>query len=337
MRSLALTILFSVLVLAHPALAEEPPIGMITPGGPHHECGRGWATPITFRELMSNIESWVGRCVRVRGITRSRLLYGDLPDFYRAMNADPAIVQARGPKMGMYAKDDAMEKRLFRYRQEVEVVAMAYTCKRFGEWIDLDNKREDSDERRLKGLHPGDDSETFRLGYPTGYCHYTNDPVLFVSEVQVVNKGPVRLEGAAALLEHGDIDPLPPTDPEYFEAWSRLTAWFDALRRRDGEALLKLTADVKAEDLSEKDGWLYQLLNNRDSGARFLFRRRALPLMKMFRARNAPEALLMGCLCKSDHCEDRWPIHSADAILADAWPYACMWIHKTDGKYAVGG
>jgi hypothetical protein len=336
-----LTIAVTVLALAQAAHAEdtsEPPIGMITPGGPHYECGRSWATPITFRDLMANIDKWIGRCVRVRGLTRGYFFYGDLPDYYAAMSESDEARKRRGPNMGLYAKDDVMRDRLFRYRQEVEVVAMAYTCAHLKAWHEKEHEREDRDYARRNpspSVPEADKVEKVRIWYLTGYCHYTKDPAMFVSSVRVIDEGPVRLEGAKAAADHGNLDELVESDPDYSETRARLTHWFDALRRRDGDALLKLSAGSEPNDLKRKDGWLYRLLNDRESGARFLFGRKTLPALRLYRAREADVPLTIGCLCKSSSCDDRWPIHSVDASLSHRWPYACMWVRKEGGKYLV--
>jgi hypothetical protein len=338
MRKFIVALAMASLALAQAAHAEdapEPPIGMVTPGGPHFECGKGWATPITYRDLMANIDKWIGRCVRVRGLTRSYYyLHADLPDYYRKYDMTLTIEERTGPGLGMYAKR-ALEKRLFRNRQEVEVVAMAYTCERYWEWAKKEVVRKDGDDLRRKSGDP----KTERLTWLSGYCHYTGDPVLFVSEARVINRGPLRFEGAAAAAKYGDLELLPANHPDYAEIQSRLTSWFDALRGRDGAALLKQSGDATPEDLNDKRGKLYKLLNAPDSGARFLFSRKHLPPMRLMRARlpegHSNEVYAFGCLCKRESCEDRWPIHSADASIDDAWPYACAWIHRADGEYLV--
>jgi hypothetical protein len=282
---------------------------------PHFDCTAEQATPIAYQDLMANIEQWVGRCVRLRILTRGYFAYADLADYYRA-GAYTAENDER-KSLGMYVKNDEDRDKLFGHRQIVDVVALAYTCS------------------HLSDIHRAEEKALEAEGKTTiimaiGYCHYTGNPVLFVSAFKVVDPGPLRFAGQAAADKYGNLDPLLPKDPDYAEAWSRIVRRFDAVRRHDIDALIG-SVGHDAKDVQQE-------LDDPKSGLHFLVGAKALPPIKFFRVRipapdPADQFIGAGCVCKTADCTDRWPIHSSDLNWTTAWPYACLRVERTDGEY----
>jgi hypothetical protein len=328
--------LFGASLSAAPAFAadtERP----VTPIDGRDDCRREESMPVAFRELATNIEAYAGKCIIVRGMTSGYFFYGGIEDYYRFNNSS---LERDRPTVGLYAPNEEAREQLFGRRQSVELVALANTCAHLSAFA-----HKDDDKRKPEHTMTADgEVELVTIVMLTGYCHYTDEPVLHVSEFRILDPGPLRLTGDDARRALGDSDDLQPDTPIYAEATSRIRQWFDAVRRRDIVGLWGQSWHRYNTDIGDKEEWPTSIFWDKDTPLRFLFGRPSLPPIKYYVARISAEEqskgeyVVSGCICRTPDCTGRWPIHSSDASISPAWPYACMWVHRReDGMLIVGG
>lgn len=264
-------------------------------------CTEAVAKTVAVDDVLKNLDPYFGTCVRIHGLLANRALYPDLKTFYR---------REMGPRfsslIAVYGNEDAEE--LWGPRSMVEFVGTVTSCSAI--WAGSEAAADEANKSSTDG--------TTSIPFVTGICHYTDVPAIIVTKTTWLRDEPARLTGATQNTLHGNLDRVPPLSPRIAKQRSIAERWFDALRRKDAEALFPGDTSMR------------YVLEDEKSPARALMGI-AKPLEISYFRNTDWDKIDPGwrdtyaCVCTRDDCSGKWPISTLDAQNDEAdWPYFCL-------------
>jgi hypothetical protein len=252
---------------------------------PVQTCTLQSATPARFEDVLNDYKPFRDKCVRLHGFLASHALFDSVESFYRMTH------EQRTPStrlISLYGVKGFLQDWLWSYRGGVDIVGTISAC----ELIDP-----------TPGL--------------IDWCHYQNGPLISVSELRPDPSEPRRLAGREARERFGDLTPV---DGAAIPSARRklIERWFDAIRRRDVQALTRQTSPALTSSSHEFE----DLLNPVRSPYWSIIGRPRLPPIQYF-VTTTDDHWTIGCVCRTADCKTEWPISADDAWPKEAWPYVC--------------
>jgi hypothetical protein len=211
---------------------------------------------------------------------------------------------------------------LWGMRSYADLIGFAYSCEQL--W---DLSEAQADQANEEAKKRGSNEET--ISFISGECHYHGGPLLWVSQITVDEGIANRLFGGAG-AKYGDIMPMLPDAPHAAAITNAIAPIFEFVRKQDKaglEAHLKKLGNGGAS-YNANDA-----IDLRQATFSFLMGAPKTPDVHYFvpneRIRGADgDYAAIGCVCKVEDCDGKWPIAYMDATNRPGWPYSCIQIWK---------
>ena len=289
-----------------PALAAEDGGIVTNVWASAEECPPETAKKIDFAKLAGEPSKYAGRCVRVEGLwLGGRAFYSDSQGFYAA---GPKLADLPKPKrvhrIGLYAEPEVLKTSAGFSAAKVTVTGIAGTC---------------------RGLHGKDTIMVF------GYCHYTGGGILKVSSLTATPQPYTRFIGAKKRKAFSNLAFAPEGWRHRSAVEARALAWLRLIQKRDRDGFAALNGfDPDNMDAGEAR-ILRAALDDSASPFADFHRRLGTPPSALFIEKDRWEDeetdprdyQATACYCRSNDCEESWPISDFDAPSAPARPYIC--------------
>lgn len=293
------------LALVQPAEARPP------------ACTAETAVRAAVTEITRRPDRFMGRCVTVAGPAGGTTIYSGVDAIY--LGQIPGVVS--GPAatrglIGLYSDGNRLRMELAPERglAHLVVTGTVDNCERMRDRLGAAAQRE-----RAGNILP------IMMG---GYCHWRGGPVIRIASYA---RDPAvryeRLIGEAARARVGDLVMATPRTPGFGVLRDFATAFAEAMRRGNREALARLH-DFRPGTRNPEDlALLAYLLDDPESPFASL-RRGIGGGPAIFVRRNASIARDEGvsgviCFCRTSDCRGRWPISILDAAGRPDRPYVC--------------
>jgi hypothetical protein len=284
------------------------------------DCTAGEAIPITLEALASHPDQFIGKCVRTRGLVAFRNIFPSLQSLYEESNPEKRVA--------IYGKSPP-DYELWGMRKFADVIGYAYSCEQLGMNAEIEDQKR-ADEAKTNG------SKTVVISFLAGECHYHGGPVIYVSQIAVDEGAPTRLFGPDA-TKYANLVRLPPDAPHFTEVASAIAPAFEFVRKQDDVALKAHLEKLGTRNASSET---VEAVDPRKSPFAFLLGSSRVPEVHYFvpkrpNAESEGRYLAIGCVCKMDDCERKWPIALSDTVADPDWPYACMTAEKNGSDIFV--
>jgi hypothetical protein len=295
------------------AACASPQVAKVVP--PREDCAASEAVPATLEDFISHPDRLMDKCIHVRGFVAYRAVVPDLPWFY--------VHHKPEERVALYGVDPP-GRELWGMRAYADITGYAYSCEQF--WAFATAR---ADQENEKAKETG--SKTESIPFIGGECHYHGGPLLWVSQIRVDDQAPNRLFGLSA-AKYASLTPMLSSAPYAAEVTDFIAPIFDFIRKQDKaglEAHLQKIGDGGAS--SDTD----HVTDAKQSPFAFLLGANKAPDVYYFVPTGpGPGAVrdyeAIGCVCKINNCDGKWPIAEGDARNNPDWPYACVQVSKED-------
>jgi len=276
-------------------------------------CDLRHAEPTTARTVGAHPDAWIGRCVRLEGLTVGRTFYDDIGGMYRATATDRDDRLNEG-WLGMYFEEARAD---IKTPLRATVAGIVHDCER-------------DDEAAQAAAGPD------VLVMMVGYCHY--HPGLVLLNAVTARRQPVRLVrqiGDKARRDYGGLLTVAEAGPAPEGVPVLVGAFAKAFAANDLAALDRL---VDSYDTNRPEGekalvrWRASLFG--DKGAFRNLRAAGLKDLTFLKAREAKgesgwvsDPTWFACFCTASGCRGRWPISASDTQAEAKRPYMCLRVY----------
>ncbi|HET7083426.1 MAG TPA: hypothetical protein VFI23_01550 [Rhizomicrobium sp.] len=264
---------------------------------------------------MSHPNRFIDKCIHVRGFVAFRDVVPSLQWLYEHPKLDERVA--------LYGRNPPGVE-LWAMRNYADLVGFAYSCEQLGTFAEAQTEQK-NEEAKKKG------SDVESIPFIAGNCHYRGGPVLWVSLITVDENSPNRLFGPAA-AKFSSLTPMLPSTAHATEIANAIGPIFEFMRKQDKaglEAHLEKIGDGGASSHAN------DAVDTNQNPFSFLLGAPKAPDVHYFvpkeRIRGAAgNYASIGCVCKIDDCDGKWPIAELDASNKPQWPYSCIRAAKED-------
>ena len=309
-RHLCAALFALLVVLCAPSSSRADEANLVPPRG---DCTAAESIPASLERFLSRPSRFMNKCIRVRGFVAFRSVAPSLEWLYQSPDTDKLIA--------IYGEDSSGAN-LWGLRAYADLVGFAYSCEQLGEFVYAEADRANAEAKKA-----GRDTESFP--FISGNCHYHGGPLLWVSQATVDKAAPNRVFGKRN-AKYGDLVPMASSARYASEITGAIAPMFDLIRQRDKSGL-KTYLEKLGVGSASFDSDL--AIDPEKTPFSFLLGASSTPVVHYFvskdRARGAfGDYAAVGCICKSDGCDGKWPIAYMDVRYEPDWPYSCIQISK---------
>jgi hypothetical protein len=287
---------------------------------PREDCSVSEAIPATLEDFISHPNRLLDKCIHVHGFVAYRSVVPNIQWLYERSKPEDRVA--------LYGKDPPGKELWAINRNYADLVGFAYSCEQLGAFTQAEADRAEEEAKK-------NGSDTVIISMLTGNCHYHGGPLLWVSQITLDQNSPTRLFGPVA-AKLGNLIPMLPSAPNAAERTNAIAPIFEFFRKQDKEGLQAHLE--KLEDASA--GAFANDVGDPQGPFSFLRGEAKVPDVHYFIPRDSTDSAAdyyyaIGCICKTDGCDGKWPIAEMDTDNEPEWPYACIRVMKADNNKLV--